>query len=212
MAHRQRPLLRKGTVVRINSSTMGGMPRDLRVGPVMEDQRLGVPTIRVRGHAGIVLCCPHEVSVLRQQPARFDPMRFRLPYGIWTCADGREVLFNREYRAIWERLPDGTVREADPDEWVPFTTQLLYFQDGNTPWRDRETHRFCENVLASWSPPERVAPYPDEILFPRRGYDRKAVFGILEHAWHRHHYGSSGNGFHRIVKDAGDPNWARPRV
>ncbi|GLS69959.1 hypothetical protein [Methylobacterium tardum] len=68
-------------------------------------------------------------------------------------------MFNREYRAIWQRTPKGTVREADPHEWMPFKTPIFYSQDDSRPWLDRRTHRFREGVLASWSLPERAAPY-----------------------------------------------------
>lgn len=155
------------------------LPRELKVGKVLEHQRLSWPTIRVRGHFNIITCCPHEASVLCDQPARFDPMRFVLPYGVWTCADGREVLFNREYRAIWERLPDGSVREADPDKWVPFKTQLLYFQDGNPPWFDRKSHQFCEDILSSWDLPERIALYPDQILKHMGWQTHQQIYGTF---------------------------------
>ncbi len=46
-----------------------------------------------------------------------------LPYGVWTCADGRVMIFNRHYRPIWQRLPDGTVQRANPHEWVDWTEQ-----------------------------------------------------------------------------------------
>jgi hypothetical protein len=36
-------------------------------------------------------------------PAAERVMRRRLPYGSWTRADGREVLFNRHYQPIWQR-------------------------------------------------------------------------------------------------------------
>ena len=39
-------------------------------------------------------------------------------YGKWTCADGREVLFNRGYRPIWQRYPGQPAEPADPDRWV----------------------------------------------------------------------------------------------
>jgi hypothetical protein len=32
------------------------------------------------------------------------------PYGMWTCADSRQVLFNRRYRPILERRPGQPVR------------------------------------------------------------------------------------------------------
>lgn len=44
-------------------------------------------------------------------------VRRTLPYGIWTCADGREVLFNREYQPIAQRK-DGVVSYANRDENV----------------------------------------------------------------------------------------------
>jgi hypothetical protein len=50
-----------------------------------------------------------------------------LPYGLWRCADGREVLFNRHYRPIWQRdRVDGYVYPADPDERVPWQ-RVEYF-------------------------------------------------------------------------------------
>ena len=31
---------------------------------------------------------------------------YRYPYGRWTCADGRQVLFNRGYNPIWSWRPN----------------------------------------------------------------------------------------------------------
>jgi hypothetical protein len=70
-----------------------------------------------------------------------------IPYGKWTCADGREVLFNRKYCPILQRTPRGVQSKtalADPSEWVPWQTQDHFFDDGNSPWchvasRRRET-------------------------------------------------------------------------
>jgi hypothetical protein len=55
--------------------------------------------------------------------ADIETMLTVLPYGMWTCADGREILFNRNYRPIWQRLPEGTVQHADSNEWVDWTEQ-----------------------------------------------------------------------------------------
>jgi hypothetical protein len=52
------------------------------------------------------------------------------PYGKWTCADGREVLFNRQYHPILERQSDLAVRTANPSEWVAWKTQDFFFDDG----------------------------------------------------------------------------------
>jgi hypothetical protein len=86
-----------------------------------------------------------------------------IPYGKWTCADGREVLFNRRYRPILERKPGGPTGLADPDEWVPWVMQDHFFNDGNWPWchvasRRRETLRI-NSVLIEWGkPPLPSAP------------------------------------------------------
>jgi hypothetical protein len=55
-------------------------------------------------------------------------VRRTLPYGKWTCADGREVLFNREYQPIMQRK-DGVVSYADHGEWVENIVSHEYFYD-----------------------------------------------------------------------------------
>jgi hypothetical protein len=55
------------------------------------------------------------------------------PYGSWTCADGREVAFNRDYTPILTRFPGGACAPADPTEWVPWVKQLWLYRDGTAP-------------------------------------------------------------------------------
>jgi len=62
----------------------------------------------------------------RPSHADIEQMVASLPYGQWTCADGRVVIFNRRYSPIWERLPDGTVQRADPREWVRWIKQSWF--------------------------------------------------------------------------------------
>ena len=57
-----------------------------------------------------------------------------LPYGKWTCADGREVLFNRRYQPIWQRQQSITF-PADPAERVPFVQQEWFYNDGTSRYR-----------------------------------------------------------------------------
>jgi len=72
------------------------------------------------------------------------------PYGIWRCADGTEVLFDRSYCGIWIKHPDGSVeRTADyPDNVVH---QELFWCDGPTqPERSWKTQRKLDRLLREW--------------------------------------------------------------
>lgn len=69
-----------------------------------------------------------------------------LPYGLWTCQGGREVLFNRFYEPIWQRQ-DGTISRVDPKEWVPWSTQKWFYDDG-TP--ESGKWRAGAGVLSEW--------------------------------------------------------------
>ena len=101
---------------------------------------------------GTMRCLRSEISICRDQTeaASFKPMRIVMPYGKWTCTDGTEVLFNRDYRPIWKRHPNGVVVAADPDEWVKFAKQEYLFGDHNTPDEDRDSYRICIKQLGDW--------------------------------------------------------------
>lgn len=78
-------------------------------------------------------------------------MRENLPYGKWTCADGREVLFNRRYIPLWERSPSGVVAPANPKERVPkVREEWFYPSDSKAPWHDKATRERCEAALTAW--------------------------------------------------------------
>lgn len=77
-------------------------------------------------------------------------MRDRLPYGKWTCEDGREVLFNRRYKPIWQRRPGEEATTADPAERVKFVQEEWFYRDTSAPWRNKRTKAECEAVLAAW--------------------------------------------------------------
>ena len=71
-----------------------------------------------------------------------------MPYGKWTCADGREVLFNRFYEPLWQRTVDGTITRADPNEWVTWEQEGWFYNDG-TP----DKHATAVEVLDKWGLP-----------------------------------------------------------
>ena len=60
-----------------------------------------------------------------------------LPYGLWTCPDGRQVLFNRTYKPIYQRTADGSVSPADLAERVPWASQSWLYNDGTSEYRKR---------------------------------------------------------------------------
>ena len=76
--------------------------------------------------------------ISREAPAHrggrlFVPLRFWMPYGVWTEADGTKVLFSRDYCPLW-KVQDGRapVRD-DPDRYVRFVEQEWYFDEGSFP-------------------------------------------------------------------------------
>ena len=79
----------------------------------------------------------------------------QLPYGKWTCADGREVLFNREYQPIWQRRGN-EVSAADPNEWVEWVEQAWFYDDAKSPFpwglrgSNMKTRRYCAQILKDW--------------------------------------------------------------
>jgi hypothetical protein len=113
-------------------------------------------TVKIVSQNGPGYCARHEIAVMRDQAARRPaPMRYRLPYGCWRCGDGREILFNREYRPIWERRPGQRTRRADLDEWVEdIVLTRHFFTDHSPPWISPATARRCEAVLRAYGAPE----------------------------------------------------------
>jgi hypothetical protein len=80
-------------------------------------------------------------------------MRLTLPYGKWTCANGTEVLFNRDYCPIWYKMPSGKVASLDPDTWVSYVgTSSHYYNDGQVPWHKKRKAKAdeCLAVLKEW--------------------------------------------------------------
>ena len=65
-----------------------------------------------------------------------------LPYGMWRCAGGREVLFNRAYQPLWSRI-NGEVVQASPDEWVVgIEEEQFFFDDTDSPlWENPASPR-----------------------------------------------------------------------
>jgi hypothetical protein len=108
----------------------------------------------------------------------YREFRLRCPYGKWTCADGREVLFNRQYWPILERRPGEKAKPANPSEWVRWTSQDYFFDDANSPWDRRrwkvaaDTLARCNRVLAEWGFPPLPKPTPQKVFTDLRDVPR----------------------------------------
>jgi hypothetical protein len=92
-------------------------------------------------------CRVITLADVEQATARTQLPRWRWPYGIWVCDDGREVLFDRHYRPIFERRLGQPVTAADSREWVHWKDQQWFYDDG-TPRRER--YRAVKAVLDAW--------------------------------------------------------------
>jgi hypothetical protein len=84
----------------------------------------------------------------------------RLPYGVWICADGREVMFNRSYAPMWERASAGAeTKPADPNEWVKdIIQQKFFYTDWTSPKRKPATAKRLRAVLRQWGVKYVVRP------------------------------------------------------
>ena len=71
----------------------------------------------------------------------------QLPYGVWFCEDGREVLFNRLYLAMWERR-NGIAKPADQSEWVTHVRSGWFYSDKDASQRAPFIHRLHDVLTA----------------------------------------------------------------
>jgi hypothetical protein len=103
---------------------------------------------------------PRAVRIFsdHRPPSAEQEVRRALPYGVWVCADGRQVLFNRDYLPIWQRRGIGHYgTEADPFEWVHWVRQGWFFDDGTSPLSRftpkevrQQSLQLIDSVLRSW--------------------------------------------------------------
>jgi hypothetical protein len=88
---------------------------------------------------------PRKGGTLDASKAVFE--RWLMPYGKWTCGDGREVLFDRDYAPICERYPGEPARAADSGEWVRWNQQDYVYGEKASEKAAREA---AEAVLLEW--------------------------------------------------------------
>jgi hypothetical protein len=139
--------LEPGTVVRFKGNPLGYLNR---YAIVVEHDWNDCVFLQTEG-SDRALVARHEVVVPRNPPT--EPLRFlrhRMPYGKWTCADGREVLFNRDYKPLWQRYPGQAAHQADSGERVNWMRVETFYTGANQPWRDTASARMCSDILAKF--------------------------------------------------------------
>jgi hypothetical protein len=144
---------------RRGKKTVGTIRRDL--GGLLE----------VRTDGGQAYFSRTELSILSEPLHPLFPMGAKLPYGMWTCADRKEVLFNRDYEPIWKRLPGEMASAADRKAKYEHVKEKWFFGDRNPPWSSERSVRRCLEAL-------RVFGVPDYSEDAPRG--EISMKGILE--------------------------------
>jgi hypothetical protein len=129
---------------------------------------LRAKTVEGYSDAGYFTAGRHEVTVAKEQIpiSQFKPLRLYLPYGRWTCKDGSEVLYNREYCPLWRRTKDGTVSAVSPAMDFRKEGSEGYFDDRSAPYYRGNAKRLmiCMAILNEWGVAERLPQVFD--LFP----------------------------------------------
>lgn len=75
-----------------------------------------------------------------------------LPYGIYRCHDGALVLYDRWYRPMFRRAPDGTVQADDLRRYVrDIKDQCWFYHDGNCPRYSKAMRARCTEIRDRWA-------------------------------------------------------------
>jgi hypothetical protein len=104
-----------------------------------------------------------------EEPSAHPPAEGRnshIPYGLWTCPDGAQALFDRNYVPRWARPADGSPAAPVPllpcgrGRWVKWQAGGYFFADGEQAFlthgkgRQRKAERLAiahgERILADF--------------------------------------------------------------
>lgn len=144
-----------GALIQMRFSTEGAYP-EARTGIILDGEG---DFFQIRTHSDrfSVYAQRSEFRLIDSQPhGPFVFMRDALPYGLWTTAEGREVLFSRDYRPIWSRMPGQSAVAADPEERIRFVREEWIYTGHRPPWRNKARLRECLQALRDWGAPVPV--------------------------------------------------------
>ena len=115
---------------------------------------------------GLVSCIREDFTVMRDQSkaSTFVPMRIYLPYGVYFCDDGSEVLFSREYCPMWAKHPNGKISDISPRTFVHHKKSELFFDAGDPPHKNREALNKCLGILHKWGVANRTSLFTQIML------------------------------------------------
>ena len=73
------------------------------------------------------------------------------PYVTWVDPDGREIMADRRYKPMWQRMPRGSATPATPSEWTQSTRHAYLWGPGPTTMR--QSIAAGRAALRSWGVP-----------------------------------------------------------
>jgi hypothetical protein len=119
--------------------------QSLRWAPAERNQKMDTQETEIVSVADLRVLRPLEAgdTDMRQYGAR---RRLKLAYGKWTITTGREVIYNRRYRPIWERTSANEPwNPANIAEWVhDIEKQEWFYHDGH---RESQKTRLASKAM-----------------------------------------------------------------
>lgn len=80
-------------------------------------------------------------------PHPYFPMKKKLPYGCYNCADDSYVLFNRDYEPLYRVQFDGTYSACGSKEPIKHVSKCFFYVEGREPWRNRDVFDYSVSQL-----------------------------------------------------------------
>lgn len=132
-------------------------------------------TCEVLAEFGNYTCYRRELTS-KGAASFFIPLQFWAPYGVWSEADGTQVIFSRDYFPLWRIAPGRAPERDDPNRWVPIVQQRIFapLQDLRLSVADMERRSF--EILREY----RVASIPRLVEWLPVCIERKKAVSYLK--------------------------------
>jgi hypothetical protein len=98
-----------------------------------------------------------ELTGINILPDKTDIYANELPYGMYVCENGAEILFNRSYQPILGRC-QGHFVYPKPHTWVDnIVKQVWFYDDGCSVRHNAKTRTRCKLVVKKFLANEDIA-------------------------------------------------------